>query len=172
MYRGRFTQNGPSIGAGLPGLAPDWAGLFMVIELEAGVAVDHGEGNAVRSGTAETPPGVSTGDSAEGVTVAVRREGVTADAATYSGRRYVLGWNCARNVPSVSLAADAEPRHVIAATLAATFAATCAATSRRRAVIVNEKCQSCMGKQCAWIWERPNTYRSEGTPRHPPGLRQ
>jgi hypothetical protein len=124
VYRARFTQNAPSIGASLPELALDWAGLFMVIELEAGVAVDHGEGNAVRSGTAETPPGVSTGDSAEGVTVAVRREGVTADAATYSGRRYVLGWNCARNVPSVSLAADAEPRHVIAATLAATFAAT------------------------------------------------
>ncbi len=25
-------------------------------------------------------------------------------------------------------------------------------------MIVKEKCQSCMGKQCVRIWERPNTY--------------
>ena len=25
-------------------------------------------------------------------------------------------------------------------------------------MIVNEKCQSCMGKQCAWIWETRDTY--------------
>ena len=29
---------------------------------------------------------------------------------------------------------------------------------RFKSVFVTEKCQSCMGKQCAWIWESPNTY--------------
>ena len=37
------------------------------------------------------------------------------------------------------------------------------APRRTRLTINKRKRQSCMGKQCAWIWERPNTYLCTGT---------